>query len=279
MRGLGDNLYQRALLHQARGVLVDTPWPELYADLDVQCVRASTTLRTQAQNVARSAYAWAPVPIGVRPIRLGYAGPELRRVGIVESLREQLSRAGIHGEPRWTLPPDLPRFEQNKPIAVVRPVTVRTEWRNEARNPRPEYLAQAAAELRARQYHVVSLAHLAPGEEWALDPLPEADTVWHAGELDVRQLLGLIQSAAVVVGGVGWIVPAAVSAGTPLYVIAGGNGAHNAPDVVMHPSMDASRVGWALPKPYCRCIDRNHNCPRTISAFIEHFRSWLDGWV
>lgn len=42
MHGLGDGIYQRAFLRNLPGAYVETPWPELYADLDVKPVRPSS---------------------------------------------------------------------------------------------------------------------------------------------------------------------------------------------------------------------------------------------
>ncbi len=77
MKGLGDNIYQRAFVQQIRRpVFLETPWPELYQDMPhVQCVRPSTKLRTQAKNIARQSR-WARPPMGgaQKHIRYGASG-------------------------------------------------------------------------------------------------------------------------------------------------------------------------------------------------------------
>src|SRR5699024_9964063 len=123
---------------------------------------------------------------------------------------------------------DLPSYGEplvSGDYVLVRPVTVRAEGRAEARNPLPEYVAEAAAAARARGLSVVSVADLQPGAEWALDPLPEADVVLPAGELDTRQLLALAQNARALIGGIGWIIPAALAANVPAWIVCGGQGA------------------------------------------------------
>lgn len=42
MLGLGDNIYARAFVKKHLGAYLETPWPQLYADIDVKCVRPST---------------------------------------------------------------------------------------------------------------------------------------------------------------------------------------------------------------------------------------------
>lgn len=274
MRGLGDNLYQRACMHGLAGreVWIDTPWPELYTDLPVRCLKPVTNLRTQRKNAARQPTGtWHPAPPASVPrVRLGY-GRNLVASNIAGLLSHHLGT-----DPLFDLPPTRVLHDLPEKFALIRPVTIRTEWRNEARNPQPEYLAQAASALRQRGYTVISVADLAAGEEWALEPLPEADVRLHAGEADVMDLLALVRAAKVCVGGVGWLLPACIGAGTPLYVAQGGQGGHNAPDRLLHPAMDTSRIGWATPQNYCRCTDMRHACNKHIKDFEHGFSRWLD---
>lgn len=274
MRGLGDNIYQRAFVANMGAVFIDTPWPELYADLPVQFVRPNTTLRTQRKNVLRQrADRWVQAPHDARSVHISYGHRELSRSSIPQAMRAQFGVA-----PTWSLPtlPSCP-VGTTRPLAVLRPATVRAEWRNEARNPLPEYLAEAADELLERGYYVVSVADLEDGQEWILPPVPRADQQLHYGELGVLELLSLVAHARVCVGGVGWILPACVAARTPLYVVQGGNGAHNARERLTDQTMDISRIGWAKPRSYCRCASKMHRCNKVIPDFRAGFRRWLDG--
>jgi hypothetical protein len=176
---------------------------------------------------------------------------------------------------------DLPNFgsvETSKKYAVVRPVTHRSEWVAQSRSPKPEYVAEAAKILRERGFLVVSVADLEDGKEWAELPLPEADVQYHKGELNVRQLLALIQNASVVVGGVGWIVPAAIAAKVPAWIVCGGQGGFNSPESITDPKMDLSKIHFALPDSYCRCFQSQHNCKKTISDHADKFTDWIRGF-
>jgi len=278
MQGLGDNLYQRAFISQLKGpVWLQTPWPEIYEDLpEVRFVRAQTALRTQLRNVeSQPADRWVAPPSGAREVRVSYgpASPFDRSsfVSTVESMRRLFKV-----EPRWGLPEGLPSRDLPWPYAVVRPVTVREEWRAEARNPRPEYVAEAAQELRRRGYFVVSVADLEPGKEWLVAPDPGADLKLHHGELGVKELMGLVDDAAVCLGPVGWLTPAALSAGVPLYTVLGGVGGINSPEGLTDPTMQLSHVGWGQPDNFCRCLSRQHACRKEIPNFIGKFKGWLD---
>lgn len=267
MKGLGDCIYQRAFLRQLPGIVfLETPWPELYQDMPyVRCVRPATELRTQAKNMARQAK-WARVPPAQSTLTIRYGGN-----GIYNGMR-----SCFRAQPGLL---DLPSFGPS-PVAgryvVVRPVTVRAEWRADTRNPLPEYIAQAAAEMRRRGYQVVSVADLHPGQEWALEPLPNADVRYHAGELPVEQLLALLQGASAVIGGIGWIVPASIAAGVPAWIVCGGQGGYNAPELITDRAMNTSRLTFAVPDNFCRCTERQHTCDKRIANYDQRLAEWAD---
>lgn len=266
MLGLGDNIYQRAFIKTLPGLVhLQTPWPELYSDLaNVRPVRVDTSLRTQRKNVRRR-QDWHPMPRG-QVLRVAY-GAE----GIIPGMAR---RFGVPPG-RFDLPP-LGPSPVSAAYVVVRPVTVRAEWRADARNPLPDYIAAAAAVMRRRGYLVVSVADLEPGKEWALQPLPEADLVYHAGELPVEQLLALVQGSSGVIGGVGWILPAAIAAQVPAWIVCGGQGGYNAPELITSPCMNLSDITFAVPDNFCRCMQREHNCDKRISNYDARFAAWAD---
>lgn len=266
MKGLGDNLYQRAVVRElgkARAVFLKTPWPQLYADLSgVYCVRSPTMLRTQARNAARP-WPWVPPPRGVPAQVWHYA----RRPGSILGLL--CDKFGVAGQVDFSGPP-VPLLPARPPYVLVRPVTLRKEWRADSREADPAYIARAAAFLRARGFRVVSVADISPPEEWALEPLPEADEVFHRGELPLEQVLALVAGAAAVVGGVGWLAPAAVAYRVPMFLIFGGWGNDNGPQRIFDPRMDTSRIHRATPDRFCMCSNKFHACNKTISDLDGH---------
>lgn len=276
MMGLGDSIYQRPFLRHHPGCYVRTPWPELYQDLDVRCVRSCTPLRTQRKHELSALERYHHLPSGIYRRRIGYGPRELAQGGIITAFRNQF---GVTGALQFDLPhfDDWhPRLPDNRKIAVIRPATVRTEWDGANRNPDPCYLYTAANELRQRGFFVVSLADLEPGKEWIVGAAPPADLQFHAGELTLTQLCTLYARASCVVAPVGFSVPMAIASGTPLFVVAGGRGGHNAPEIVTSPDMECSRVRWALPDNYCRCTRADHDCSKAISDFDTLFKGWID---
>lgn len=278
MRGLGDNLFQRPFIRAAaaaRPVYIETPWPEIYSDLGgVYPVRAATTLRTQAKSAAAWRGEWHRPPAGAQEVAIGYTGADLRRRSITETIERQI---GPSEEPiRFDLPADITRHRALARYAVVRPVTVRKEWRNEARNPYPEHVAQVAALMRARGLAVVLVADLERGAEDLVGELPPHDQAHLAGELSVRQLMSLVAGASAVAGGVGWILPAGVAAHVPTFIVQGGQHAHNAPHVITDKRMRLDKVGWARPDYPCGCDDMLHNCRKRISNLPAQFDTWAE---
>lgn len=264
MRGLGDSIYSRAFIKQLPGQLyVDTPWPELLKDLpNVHFIRPQTNLRTQAKNIARhDTWTMPPTRQPTRQIRYGAEG-------IIPGM---IASFGVMPG-TFDLPP-LPPSPESGPYVVVRPATVRSEWRADTRNPDPEYIWDAAYAAYKRGYKIVSVADLEEGKEWLVGTPPPADFTYHKGELPVEQLLALVKGAAAVIGGIGWLVPAALAAKVPAWIICGGQGGFNSPKQICP---DGSTITFAVPDNFCRCKLKQHNCDKRISNYDAKLTAWAD---
>lgn len=279
MFGLGDNLMQRPFIRAAsanRDVYLRTPWPELYLDMPrVYPVKSQTDLRTQANNERLWRSGWYRPPPGSRQARLRYGPADLRMGSIYEAFDKQMP---LNGSPLKMDLPALPSVmieTQGLPLAVVKPATARKEWLNTARNPRPDYLAEVCNVI-SRTHFVVAIGHLHEGAEWLDGEMPVVDLALMRGELSAMQALSLVASADVVVGGVGWIVPAAIAAKRPAFIVGGGQGAFNAPEVITDPRLELSKIKFALPDLYCRCEEKSHNCNRDITGLRSSFEAWAN---
>ena len=276
MWGLGDNIFSRPFVRAAAEqyeVQLETPWPELYADLDIKFVRGTRKLRTQQKNMARQPDDRWSRPSIVREIKINYS--ELATSSIIRALERRWLALKVKFDPALFDLPDMgpSPVTSDQPIAVIRPVTVRSEWRNEARNPRPEYLAALAAELMAT-HTVVAVADLVPGQEWVVGELPPAHHYFLFGELAVRELLALVRDADLMLGGVGWIVPAGLALKVKTFVVLGGHGGHNAPAKITDPRLDLSRIGFATPERFCQCSNMLHACNKIIADPLGQFHRW-----
>lgn len=272
MYGLGDNIYQRAFIKKYKSTIyLRTPWVELYQDLPhVKFVKPEIGLRTQSKNIlSQDGSIWTgrqKYTLG-GSITVGYG-----KSGMIEGMTKCFK----------TQPDtfDLPDFSEFAPkidgkYVLVRPVTIRKEWAAQSRNCLPEYIATAAKTLKSEGYTIVSVADLEDGKEWALNPLPEADIIYHKGELNVKSLLGLSQKADMLVGAVGWILPAAIATKRPAWMVLGGYGAYNHPSLITDSRyMDISRIGFAVPDNFCRCDQKAHLCDKRISNYEEKFSKW-----
>lgn len=264
MLGLGDNLYQRAVLRLMGDVELETPWPQLYGDLPIRCIRSNTTLRTQQKNAARQDSIWHR-PTSRCNVHLGYN----QNGSILESLFKSVGMRvpnviDMSGPPKGAV---------RSNVILVRPATIRNEWRADARNPDPRYIAKVIEALKS-EFTIVSVADLSEGHEWAVGHLPFAHETYHSGELKVEELLQLVEGAAGTVGGVGWITPASMAYKTPHLCLFGGWGAANGPQRIFDKRVDHSMVVQVIPDSFCMCNDPKHNCEKTITNLddhIEHF--------
>jgi len=269
---MGDNIYQRPLvreLSQHHTVFLETPWPELYDDIpNIHFVRGYRKLRTQLKNIAlQNPKRFENMPRGtiVRPIHYNLNAGSiitdmLRSFGLMD-FKPQLDMPAI----------PVPWPETPRPIALVRPVTLRTEWLNEARNPLPAYVYQIAAEL-MQTHFVILVADIASGET-IVEPRPPFHGAYLHGELIFPRLLALIGSADIIVGGVGWIVPAAIAANKRAFIILGGQGGHNRPDKIIAPWW-RHRIGFATPVNFCNCVNMRHKCPKIIADLSGDFQKF-----
>ena len=279
--GLGDSIYVRpfiAATAQRRDVYYETPWPELFHDLPLRLVRGQRRLRTQMRNLARTRQEqWFRPPDDARTIRLGYGVLEVANGNVATAMEIKLPPLNKLN-PVWDLPElgKCPFDTGGAPLAIIRPVMRRIEWDNEARNPYPQYVDEIAGDLKARGFATVVIADLKHGYEWIEGGrLPPHNVALTNGELSVRQLLAAVRDAAVVVGPVGWIVPAAIALHTRAFIILGGNGGMNAPEKIIDPRMDATRLGFAMPERFCLCTDMRHRCDKRIPDLGAQWRRWV----
>ncbi len=269
MQGLGDNIYQRAFLRDVpETIWINTPWPEVYQDLPhIRFTPRTTTLRTQRKNLERIARRWSHSPPHQVRRHFRYS-----REGVFDGM------ARASGLQPTSM--DLPTYGENphrgERYALIRPCTVRAEWRNESRNPKPEYLTEAVRQLREAGIKTISVADIEDGHEWTVGELPPTDVQYHRGELNVCQLLSLTQEAWLVVGPIGWIVPACMAYKTPAVIICGGQGGFNHPSLITTESINSDCIHFAAPEPMCMCTEKAHACQKEIPGFDSRFKSYLD---
>lgn len=271
MYGLGDNIYQRPFvkaLTQVGKVYVKTAWPEVYCDLGVELVRPQTKLRTQALNVLKHGHWLNDAPAGCRTLEISYVGHLIKGLSIPDGMEKVFGIKPASVD----LPVVGPSPVEGKYV-VVKPVTVRKEWLNSARNPDPQYLYQSSDFFRSLGYKIVSVAHLKEGEEWLEGPPPQADLTFHEGQLSTSQLISLVSKAKLCLGGVGFIVPMCIALKTPLIVILGGQGAHNSPKIITNGTFTDDRIGWITPDNYCFCSNMKHACNKSIRNLNEQLLS------
>src|ERR1035437_2368134 len=284
MHGIGDTIYSRPfvkmLVEDGHEVFLSTPLPFIFGDLNVNFVKLETTLRTQKKHLAQSDFTFVDVPDQIdKTIDFFYTNRHIKAHGIVTHMEQAFGYEPGSTTPIFDLPP-LPAhgviIPKNKKLAIVRPVTHRKEWFCTSRSPRPNYVAWSAKILKDMGYYVISIADCEKGLEWIPrggDPI--ADQKFHKGELGLERTLSLMQSADLVVGGSGFIVPASVSAKTNLFIIFGGRGAYDNPHKILDLRMDLTKIGWALPNNFCRCHNMDYSCDKEIRDLDSHFFNFI----
>lgn len=294
MEGIGDHLYLRPFLKvltEEYKVYTTTFLPELYADIPgVHILNPKdfhdrgTTYRTQIEQFNNSEFEYQKNPPKSfdRTFDPHYGEADVKTYSIVSTFYRKLDLP-FHKELVWDLPNFASKLDMKKfvipwdrKIAIVRPATVRKEWEVHTRNPHPNYIAWCARVLQENGYFVISIVNLKPGIEWTPDGLvPPADLYLHSGELGIFGTLELLKRASVVVGGPGFVTPAAVSANVPLFTIFGGRMAYDTPYKIFHTSMNLNKLGYAVPDNPCMCTETVHNCNKKITHIETKFMEFL----
>lgn len=280
MHGIGDTIYSRPfvkmLVEDGHEVFLQTPLPFIYGDLDVQFVKTETSLRTQKKHLAQSDVTFVDIPSQIdKTVDFFYTTADIKFHGIVTHMETAFGYEAGSTMPVFDLPTLVPHevaIPANKKLAIVRPVTYRKEWFCTSRSPRPNYVTWCARILKDMGYHVISIADCEPGREWIVkggDPI--ANQKFHKGELGLERTLALMQSADLVVGGSGFIVPATIAAHTNLFIIFGGRGAYDNPQKILDLRMNLKKVGWALPDKFCRCHNMDYPCNKEIRNLDSDF--------
>jgi hypothetical protein len=276
MKGLGDNIYQRAFIKnisQNALCVLDTPWPEIYEDLgNVYFSFCKTELRTQKKNVKKTDFCGRrDSEIRQRLSKVVNLGQvRYTNTGIVDGLKKCFKVEPLKMDlPTFDLSKRLSELSQKK-FAVIRPVTVRKEWHSDARNPHPEYIQIAVNELKKQGIYTISIADADGVNETFVGEKPDCDLNFNEGQLNIREILSLVQNASIVVGGIGWLVPAAIAYETKACFISGGWGEFNHPSRLL-PNYETSFIKFIMPDNFCMCKDSNHLCDKTITNFQEQF--------
>lgn len=271
MHGIGDNINQRcfikALAQKGHEIWLKTPLPEIYDGIsNLHFVHANSPLRTQKKSEQISTALFEPEPPGIPRRRIFYGNGHLQQGSIFDAMEQQFGTAPARLDLPTYAPADV-RIPANKPIAVIRPTTERSEWHNASRGPLNQYIDDVARRLAICGFHVISIADVQEGKEWIPDGEPFAHQKFHSGEQTIWQMLTLVKCADIVLTGPCVIMHAALAYQRPMICLAGGNGGNNHHLKVTDPRcMDLSDALFIYPDNYCRCQEMIHDCDKRISG-------------
>lgn len=289
MDGFGDMIYTRPFikaLSKYHNVYLRTVLPKLFSDIpNIKFIKQENkSFRTQ-QKHRTDDVEYVAIPEGIKEIAPFYDAKDLAKSSIVGSMFSKFDLP-FHEPLEWNLPDFSKDFYESgyadmiprdRKIAIIRPATIRTEWRIHTRNAKPEYIAWVCKVLKEYGYFTISIADLEEGKEWLAEGIDNsADLKFHKGELGMFGTMHLISMANIVVGGSGFIIPTCASTDTPQFIIFGGRGMYDSPYKVYHPSMNMKKIGWALPQHFCRCTHPMHSCNKEIPTLESDLLKFLE---
>jgi hypothetical protein len=267
--GMGDTIYMRAalkkLVEREGTIYLTNPWPQFFWDMpSVKMVKPTTcTLRTQMENVnSLPADTWHAEPPGLRWYEYKYSNEQYGQGKT--PLTTFMGQFGVTDPIDFSLPKNSAWMtrrlsELQRPIGVVHPPSVRSEWANTARNPLVEHV-QLAMDQRP-DLSWVSVGWNKDGHEWPDGgPLTGVYRGFERGELSISEMLALVGMASLVVCGPSFTLPMSAALGVPALCIFGGS---VPPWCLVDPRMGA-HVRYAAPEPFCACFSHDHACQKHI---------------
>lgn len=299
--GIGDNLYQRAIIRELEKqrplncVWLHTCHYDLYHDFisrDLNLALRPTRLRAQKRTVQRERHRFAtmpPQPANAEWRQISYPAAEIARKGSILAAMFNHVGVAMPDKPDFRLPlKDEWRREakkliaswdmRGKPLLIFRPPVVRREWiATQSRNPDTRCYG-AIFETICRRFFTVSVANLSHGEEWIdgghLSKFGLCDVLLHGG-IDDPVMWALWAEADLVLtpSGFGFVLAQAV--GTPVIAVFGGmessrttlvSGMHLAPSLGIDPDGPCD-----CHKPRHRCTLFKHITLSPALEKVEHF--------
>lgn len=286
--GIGDNIYTLPfvkILAQTNQVYIQSPLPDIYKDVpNIKFVKfEDMTYRTQSKSLLNDATKYSTLPKNIyKTYTPQYGGKELLENSVIGIFYKEFG-IPFQTEIEWKLPSFenelddfLNKIPKDRRIAIIRPATIRKEWRVSSRNANPNYIAWCCRVLNEAGYYTISIADLKDGEEWLVDGIDvPAQMKLHKGELGIYGTLELFKHAKIVIAGSGFALPASVSSDTNLFLILGGRLLYDGISKTIHPSMNLNKISWAIPDLPCKCTQNEHNCTKAISTLDSDFYNFL----
>lgn len=269
---MGDNIHSRAVIRKYletyKELQLITPWPSVFWDLPIECVRPRTTLRTQNKNAMREATSYRPIRSASHKTRIWYDHNQIKQAG--GFMQAMCVNSGLQESGDFNLPVPLPWMDsalhaistawklKPLPLMVYRPLVERTEWIGcRQRNPDAAAYVELAREA-AKHHFVVSVADLHQSVEWESSEPLDADLRFHAGELDFKTLAGLVSLSDMVFCAPGFMLVLAQALRAKMVAVFGG---HESARLYDHGFAENLFIQPINP---CECFDKSHRCDKTI---------------
>ncbi len=281
MFGVGDTLYQRHFIKrmaEIKGeIALATGWPQFFRDMPNvhYWFRDFWLLRTQDRNIQElldkklivsREHKKATVDLNIqydnRHLQEGETMPSSFAKGIENQVGIKIEdyTLDLPLRPEWVA--NAKRLIGGRRVAVIRPPTLRKEWRADARNPKIGVITKIVKEL-PKDVFKITIGYNEKNEEWNIEPI-KADKSFENGELDLGTLAALINQAAITIGPVGFLVPMSVAVRGKALIIWGGHvkAAH-----LLDPRMDLKNFRYIEPNPGHNCFENQcESCNKEVDV-------------
>lgn len=270
-QGVGDTFYQRPtvreLIKKHGDVALATPFPGLHWDMPtLKFWYRPTMLRTQEKALLSvPKYKWAGIHKRAKhDLHIGYGHREfLDGLNIMQAYEKIVPLTepfdmSFPLKDEWVETAD--KLIGDRKVCILREPTLRREYHNPSRNPKPGIMPYLVQKLREERYTVISIGDHETIEEWPAEKF-QVDEKFVKGEFSVEQISAIIARAHLTLTAVGFAVPMSIAVNGKCFTVFGG---HVKPDYIYDPRMNMTRHAYVAPEPFCNCLDMGHTCAKDI---------------
>ncbi len=293
--GFGDTFHLRsivrALANRYTNIYVRTALPEAFWDIEnVKFVRPTTNkLRAQKEHVEyldkAKGHKWTKPPDGTAHHSWASLAPSWRHqtnkpnsvaVPVNPRGEESTTKYFINEHGIDSIDYSFPLKKawvkeaekiigslnlQGKKLCIVRPPSIRKDWANYARNPKPEYF-QLLIDKYKKDYFFVTAGNNQHNQEWYVGTAPRGiNKKYDHGELALTTLFALIKLADMIITPPDFFSMLAIAMRTKCFCIFGGCAK---PSIIFDEKMGLENFTHVAPNPFCNCVRMEHNCNKEI---------------
>lgn len=264
--GLGDTIYQRPFIKELYDIYKDklvikTPWPELFHDLNVQFMHPEPKLRMQISNINNNKGNFIKLRNRTN-IKMFYDVEDLKEMTMIEAYEKNHFKLRQF---QFDLPIKESWLDKAKELklpentVLIYAPTLRSEWNCPERNPDPKYFQHLIDNN--KDFYYAAIGAIKEGEERYVQELTGINRHLDRGQLHFTIVLALLKMYPSIIRPA-FTLPAAIAVGARSICLYGG---HLPKTALTDKRMDLTTNFQIQPEPFTFTFHNRPNINRELS--------------